>query len=466
MNPSPLTWSYAPYRPPMYPYGDIAVCRIAPDETSVRIEWLPVGEPCRVRFSTRFGAPESRLIAVREGITENACTISDLPTDTDFEFTVEGMVSGKKSRTRLVRTGKIFGSVVNYLHPDDDIYAFAGKYLCSPSFVRHPDGHLLASMDLFAPAAPQNLTLIFRSDDDGKTWRYVTDLYPAFWGKLFIHKGDVYMLANSTEYGDLLIGKSTDGGNTFCTPTVLMRGSCSPKHPGVHRNPQPVVRYKGRIWNTLEWGAWAAGFHAPMIMSADENADLLDARSWTITDPLPYDPKWQGVAKGPSTGVIEGTLAIAPDGTMYNIMRYDTAKTTPSYGLALAFKVNTDDPSAPLTYSHAVPLNGNLSKFMIKKDPKTGLYYTLLTRITDPRYLSDRRLLSLMKSEDLLHWELVKDILDRRDASPKEVGFQYVDFEIEGDDILYFCRTAMNKAHNFHDANYEIFDRIEDFRNL
>ena len=103
---------------------------------------------------------------------------------------------------------------------------------------------------------------------------------------------------------------------------------------------------------------------------------------------------------------------------------------------------------------------------MIKKDPKTGLYYTLLTRITDPRYLSDRRLLSLMKSEDLLHWELVKDILDRRDASPKEVGFQYVDFEIEGDDILYFCRTAMNKAHNFHDANYEIFDRIEDFRNL
>ncbi|MBO5270114.1 MAG: hypothetical protein J6B77_04970, partial [Clostridia bacterium] len=287
-----------------------------------------------------------------------------------------------------------------------------------------------------------------------------------FWGKLFVHKGDVYMIGNSTEYGDLLIGRSRDGGKTFCTPTVLMRGSCSPKFPGVHRNPQPVVPYRGRLWNTLEWGAWAAGYHAPMVMSCDENADLLDAENWVITDPLPYDPAWKGVAEGPSTGNIEGTLAIAPDGKLYNIMRYDTRKTQPSYGLVLAYEVNTSDPSAQLTYSHAIRLEGNLSKFMIKRDPETGNYYTLLTRITDPEVLSDRRLLSLMRSADLEHWELVKDVYDRRDCSPKEVGFQYVDFEIEGNDILLHCRTALNGAHNFHDANYATFDRIKDFRTL
>ncbi|MBE6762720.1 MAG: exo-alpha-sialidase, partial [Ruminococcaceae bacterium] len=47
-----------------------------------------------------------------------------------------------------------------------------------------------------------------------------------------------------------------------------------------------------------------------------------------------------------------------------------------------------------------------------------------------------------------------------------KIGFQYVDFEIEGDDIIYLCRTAMNNAHNYHDANYSTFHRIKNFRDL
>ena len=34
-------------------------------------------------------------------------------------------------------------------------------------------------------------------------------------------------------------------------------------------------------------------------------------------------------------------------------------------------------------------------------------------------------------------------------------------FFFEGDEILYLCRTAMNQAHNFHDANYSTFGRIK-----
>ena len=38
--------------------------------------------------------------------------------------------------------------------------------------------------------------------------------------------------------------------------------------------------------------------------------------------------------------------------------------------------------------------------------------------------------------------------------------------KFEGDDIIYVCRTAINNAHNFHDANYSTFHRIKDFRKL
>jgi len=48
----------------------------------------------------------------------------------------------------------------------------------------------------------------------------------------------------------------------------------------------------------------------------------------------------------------------------------------------------------------------------------------------------------------------------------EEVGFQYVNFLIEGNDLLYLSRTAFNQAANFHDANYSVFSRLKDFRTL
>ncbi len=75
----------------------------------------------------------------------------------------------------MARTGAAVGTVVNYLHPSDTAYEFSGHCLCSPCLVRLDNGNLLASMDIFNGGAPQNLTLIFESDDDGKTWHYISE---------------------------------------------------------------------------------------------------------------------------------------------------------------------------------------------------------------------------------------------------------------------------------------------------
>ena len=456
-------WSYAPYRPFFFEVGDIYVCRIVPSENAIHIEWLGEGEKeYGVFFKKRD--EESFINAGSTKLCE--FDISGLECDNDYEFYVQA--GAEKSRVRLARTGESVGTVVNYLHPDDKAYDFSGQYLCSPSLVRHPDGYLLASMDLYKTAYPQNLTLIYRSDDNGATWHYVSELTPCFWGKMFIHGGELYMLAVSTEYGDLLIGKSTDGAKTFTAPVTLLRGSNGKNGDvGVHKNPQNVIRHGGRIYNTMEWGSWGRRYHAPMVMSCDENADLMNPENWEFSYPVKYDPTWAGVAHGESTGNIEGTLTVSPDGKLYNVMRYDMTKTEEKYGLVLAYEVNTEDHGAPLTYSHAIRFPANHSKFTIKRDPVTKKYYTLATRITDENYTNDRRLLTLMASDDLENWSIVKDIIDRRPfASPKDEGLQYVDFEIEGDDIIFLCRTALNKSNSFHDSNYITFHRIKDFRNL
>ena len=203
-----------------------------------------------------------------------------------------------------------------------------------------------------------------------------------------------------------------------------------------------------------------------MIMSCDENADLMNAQNWHFTPPVPYDPAWPGTAVGKSTGNIEGTLVVFPDGNLYNVMRYGISDAQPSYGLVLAYRVDTDDPDAPLMYSHSIHLPGNHSKFMIRPDPKTERYYTIISRITGHESRNDRNLLSLMVSEDAENWRLVCDLIDRRDQDPQLVGFQYVDFDFDGDDMIWLCRTAMNGARNYHDANYSTFHRLKNFRNI
>jgi len=457
-------WSYLPYQP-FFEETSLYISRIVPDENSIEIFWLDAG--CTEYTVYLKENIEEEAFSAYATVKATSCRLEGLKSETHYAFYIQS--GDLKSGVRLARTGKPFGTVVNYLHPDDETYSFSGRFLCSPSLVRHPDGFLLASMDLFEGGAPQNLTLIFRSDDDGKTWALQSEVFPSFWGRLFIHRGVLYLLSCSTEYGDLLIGASYDGGKTFTEPTVLLRGSNGKKkNTGVHKNPQPVVEYKGRIYNTLEWGSWGKGYHAPMVMSADADSDLLDAASWSFTYPVKYNENWEGLPKGPSNGNIEGCLMVGRDGKLYNVMRYDMGKLEPNYGLVIRYLVHDEDPDAPLTFDKAIHFPANHSKFEMQYDEVSDCYYSLATRITCPEDSGKRTLLSLMRSKDAENWELVCDIQDSRadDPNGKKIGYQYMDFIIEGNDILFLCRTAINDAATFHNSNYITFHRIENFRSL
>ena len=456
-----IGWSYTPYKPPLYEVGDVYISRLAPTETSIHVEWLGEAERDYEIFY-RVRGEKSFIFAGKCCGTE--FDILSLKSDTDYELYVA--LGEKKSRVRLARCGKHVGTVVNYLHPDDDAYDFSGRYLCSPSFICHPDGYLLSSIDVYCGGGGQNLTMIFRSDDHGKSWHYVCDLFPCFWGKLFLHRGEVYMIGCSTEYGDLLIGKSSDGGMSFDTPTVLLRGTGGKKAVrgggGVHKSPQNVVCYGGRIYQTLEWGGWANTDygHAAMVMSADENADLLCALSWSFTEPLKFGYWHDDLLDLPMNSMmIEGTLAVSPDGKLQNIMRFE------KFHRALVLNVDTKNPEAQLSFDKLVKFPGNYSKFMIKYDCVSERYYSIAAIVYDRKKASARNLLSLLCSRNLEEWECVCDIFDYRDQPREKVGFQYVDFEFEGDDIIFLCRTAINNAASFHDSNYQTFHRIKNFRN-
>lgn len=464
-------WSYTPYRPLVNEVGDIYICRVVPYTDNIHFEWLSIGD---VIYSVYYRKRDEGEFVLCGETEKTEFDIENLSIGTDYEFYVQS--GDKKSRIRLARCGEFVGTVINYLHPDDKAYIFSGSYLCSPSMIRHPDGYLLAAMDLFGRdfaarekgvlrGSPQNLTLIFRSDDDGATWHYVCELMPCFWPRMFMHNGDVYILAVSTEYGDLLIGKSTDGGKSFGTPVALLRGSNGKAcNNGIHKNPQNMLIHNGRLYGTLEWGSWRNGtfHHAAMVMSCDVNDDLLVPENWSFTEPVKFDPNYpefEGMSE--FTMTIEGTIAITPDGRMLDILRFDKP------GYVIAYEVDQTDHEAQLKYSHLIKFNAGRIKFMIKYDEVSKKYYTIANRDYDHSLdYPPRNLLSLMSSTDLENWEFVSDLIDYRHENFKKVGFQYVDFLIEGDDIIYQCRTAMNNAVSLHDTNYMTFHKIENFRSL
>lgn len=427
-------WNFKPYVPyncSSAPY----ICAIQPYDDGFCAQ---CSDGCvRAYYSKRGSNVENSI-----EISGNSFCVSGLDTQTDYSFYVVNK-DGTKSAPRLVRTGTVPGTVVNYLHPEDAFYKFSGRFLCSPSLVKLPGGILLASMDVFASNMPQNLTLLFRSDDGGKSWYYINELFPCFWGKLFWHNNELYMLATSTEYGDVLVGKSSDFGETWSEPTVIFRGSCSPVENGFHKAPVPIVRAGGRIWTAVEYGSWPGKTFSAALLSIDEKADLLCAENWELTPPLPHSKDWAGALD--VCGPIEGNVVVTPEGELVNIMRY-------AKGRAAVLKCRLDLPHEPLSFGEIIDFPLGHTKFEILQ--KDGYYYAVGNQ------MPARDVLSIFVSKDLKNWKFGCDVLNYSECDSTKIGFQYPSCCFDGDDLLVLSRTAFNGAASYHDNNYITFHRI------
>ena len=128
-------------------------------------------------------------------------------------------------------------------------------------------------------------------------------------------------------------------------------------------------------------------------------------------------------------------------------------------------KYDPKNPESEPVLDKVIDFPCTASKFDIIFDEKSKKYITIASRALDESQ-TVRNLLSLFSSDDLINWKLCRDLIDRRYDDPKMTGFQYVDFIIDGEDILYLCRTAYNSPNNFHNSNYTTFHKIEYFREI
>lgn len=458
-------WSWRPFRPiidqntTLLPY----VVRLAPSLNGVDAQIIDNGAPSasHVLYIRLKDGQDQPVAVVFEG---DEVRVENLMPDQDYELWIARADDEKaKSPVRYARTGFYPDTIVNYIHPEDQTYLFSGYSPASPSMVKLPSGAILTSLDVYKGGFPQNLSMVFRSDDEGKTWRWQCDVYPCFWGTLFLHRGRLYLLGLSTEYGDVLIAESRDEGRSWNTPVPLFRGSITGNGAGPQRAPMPVLESHGRLMTNIEFGSWKVmGNFVNGVLSVNADADLLVPENWTFSQCIPYDPAWAGSPDPEHGSMIEGSLVEAPDGRVLNILRLNVPGTS---GVAVALKINPDDPEAAPEFDSFVSLpSGVNSKTCIRQDPADGRYWAIGNLIdSNPR---QRNILALQVSEDLVSWRVAKILLDYRQLPDGKTGFQYPDFLFDGDDIIYLSRTAFNGAASFHDGNCQTFGRVSNFRIL
>jgi hypothetical protein len=359
------------------------------------------------------------------------------------------------------------GVVVNHISKDTE------KYIGSPSICILPDGSYVASHDEFGPKSTEYRsakTRIFISRDKGETWKQTALVDGQFWSNLFVHKGELYIMGPNKHHGNFQIRKSLDNGYTWTIPFPASNGLLFEGE--YHTAPMPMTIHNGRIWRALEYATspstqWGKRYSAMMI-SAPVDADLLDAASWQKTNYLMYDSTY---LDGKFGAWLEGNAVVDSQGNMLNILR--VAVPTGHEEYAAIVRISADGKTASFDpQTGFIKFPGGCKKFVIRYDKKSKRYWMLTNYVSpelkDKNPGSVRNKQALCSSKDLVNWDIHQIVLEH----PEDIyhGFQYVDWQFEGNDIIFLSRTAYDDekggARNNHDANFLTFHRIKDFRKL
>jgi len=222
----------------------------------------PFGTPTRLSERLHRNC-NKRKNNVRSGSKMKSKIVCSLVTSFLLTGAVARCQQSKQENPGKPDHSSVPGVVIDYSPPQ------TRRYVGSPSIAVLPNGHYVASHDIFGNVA-QPATRIFCSTDFGKIWRQLTEIVGQWWSTLFMHRGQLYIIGTSRKHGDIVIRRSTDGGKTWTNPRTKSTGLLAEGR--FHCAPVPVVVHNGRIWRAFEVDGGHYRWEA-FVMSAPADAN-------------------------------------------------------------------------------------------------------------------------------------------------------------------------------------------------
>ncbi len=362
---------------------------------------------------------------------------------------------------------------------DDPQNVFVG----SPALAELPSGRLICTYEWFhghplKEKVPDQCETLF-SDDDGEIWQPggKTDL---MWASPFAVGDMLYLIGNLRASRSIAICRSSDGGVSWSPPTVLFEGRYT-------NAPTAVTRRGDTIYRAFETCPPGNGNWQSLVVAGDATRDLLDPAAWRMSNHIPYPGTPATFKQGdhpqglypprkniPEDGWLEGNVVDVGD--RLRIILRVRLQGEATAGICGVCEVTDDDGGLTNRFLQFYPMPGGQCKFHIVPDPRTGLFWTAVTPVTDsfqpaePLWEqgfkgspgNERRVLVLMFSRDALNWFQAGFVAI---VSTFMESFSYTSQLIHGDDLLIAARTSL-AGKNQHDTNLVTLHRVKDFRAL
>lgn len=330
---------------------------------------------------------------------------------------------------------------------------------------------------------------IHRSTDNGRTWQHQYRLDSFRCGSFFQIGQTVYLLYSALKPNPAtFIRESRDNGQSWSAPVEIWK-KCLWEGNGAY------AIHNGFLYKALDENKPKEGrFHLPRVLKLDMKTNPMVAKNWIFSDfpnfdfPPPKPVLDYEVANGrvPRNNS-EGNCVVGPDGKLRIIYRhFERAQGIFSATVFYNDKNNTQhfrnvfdpDPQKGKENCYSI-FPGACSGFHIARDPVTRKYIALSNPVTGESEYPDRKrlgiyrlmrnVLVMMESDDLVHWRIAKHLLKDGhepdwETSVKKTGFQQINFQIDGSDLIWISRTAYNGAENLHNGNRITFHRLPNFR--
>ncbi len=299
-------------------------------------------------------------------------------------------------------------------------------------------------------------TYVKKSTDGGKTWVDVCTISGMTYGQLMSVGDTIYVMGQNMK-------------NIACIAKLNPQKSSGYEISFIHSNvsttgggPGTVVEKGGKIYRPYN----------ASVYIADVTSDLMKSESWTLSESARtyFDNDWVLKVKGevPSDwSIMEPNMVIGPQGQLYYMARVDGI----GRNVAVMLELKDDGSFEYVGNNGIINIQTTWNRFCVRYDAESGKYITLTCVYTAKEHDRARRTLAIQVSDDMINWQVVDYVLvDREMVNPTYAtwfhGFQYVDFDIEGGDIIMAVRESVGDANCYHDGTYITFYRMENFRNV
>jgi hypothetical protein len=318
------------------------------------------------------------------------------------------------------------------------------------------------------------------SDDGGRTWKPLPAVNINM-GFPFIHRGELHLIGNALGRKDIIILKSADEGRTWTKPVTLFTGN-------YWNTPAGTVIRDGwfyRAMGTTGPGKNGGGWNGCVVIAGDLDTDLMDASHWRMSNAVHYPgtppaliPAGQsGMSDSSASGAVVGHWL---EGNVVDVHgKLRVILVTRQLSMVGVCDLHDDGKTLKLEFCMLYPVPGGNVKMFITYDPETELFWSQCNIPIDPFNSTgwhrkakmpptrpvpmDRHILTMVYSVDALNWFQAGAVVIGESMSN---GFQYAAPLIDGDDMLFAVRSALEGAPCFHDAQHVTFHRVKNFRSL